>query len=150
MMDEYRSPPLDAMGVAAQAVRAVLEAAPQSSIREAIGDMETLREAVEQLRDYHEFEPHKINRRRINAQLPYPCPARRRWTVKMQVQVVTTNDEGQESIRELACIEREDLTAEALGLSIADSKALLQSLQEIVVEWQMQTYLDSQRLHLAR
>jgi len=50
-------------------VRAVLEAAPQSSVREAIGDMEALREAVEQLRDYHEFKPHKINRRRINAQL---------------------------------------------------------------------------------
>jgi hypothetical protein len=65
--------------------------------------------------------------------------------VKVQVQVVTTNDEGQESIRELACIEREELTAESLGLSIAESKALLQSLQEIVVEWQMQTYLDSQR-----
>ena len=63
----------------------------------------------------------------------------------MQVHVVTTSDDGQESIRELACIEREDLTAESLGLSVADSKALLQSLQEVVVEWQMQTYLDSQR-----
>jgi hypothetical protein len=31
--------------------------------------MEALREAVEQLRDYQEFEPAKINRRRINAQL---------------------------------------------------------------------------------
>jgi hypothetical protein len=63
----------------------------------------------------------------------------------MQVQVVTTSDDGQESIRELACIEREDLTAESLGLSVAESKALLQSLQEVVVEWQMKTYLDSQR-----
>jgi hypothetical protein len=52
----------------------------------------------------------------------------------MQVQVVTTSDDGQESIRELACIEREDLTAESLGLSVADSKALLQSLQEVVVK----------------
>ena len=69
MMDEYRSPPLDAMLVAAEAVRAVLEADPQSSIREAIDDMEALREAVERLRDYHEFEPDKINRRRINTQL---------------------------------------------------------------------------------
>jgi len=69
MMDEYRSPPLDAMLVAAEAVRAVLETDPQSFIREAIGDMEELREAVERLRDYHEFEPNTINRRRINAQL---------------------------------------------------------------------------------
>jgi hypothetical protein len=47
----------------------VLETDPQSSIREAIGDMEALREAVEQLRAYHEFKPDKLNRRRINAQL---------------------------------------------------------------------------------
>jgi hypothetical protein len=69
MMDDYRHPPLDAMLVAAEAVRAVLDTDPQSFVREAIGDMEALRDAVEQLRDYHEFKPHKINRRRINAQL---------------------------------------------------------------------------------
>ena len=65
--------------------------------------------------------------------------------MKVTVQVVTIDAHGQESIRELACIEREELTAESLGLSVADSKALLQSLQEVVVEWQMKTYLDSQR-----
>lgn len=74
MLDDYRSPPLDAMLVAADAVRAVLEAAPQSSLRQAIGAMETLREAVAQLRDYHEFAPHTINRRRINAQLRTHAP----------------------------------------------------------------------------
>jgi chromosomal replication initiation ATPase DnaA len=57
------------MLVAADAVRAVLEADHQMSIQEAISDMEELREAVERLRAYHEFEPDKINRRRINAQL---------------------------------------------------------------------------------
>ncbi len=65
--------------------------------------------------------------------------------MKVTVQVVTIDDDGQESIRDLACIEREELTAESLGLSVADSKALLQSLQEVVVEWQMKAYLDSQR-----
>jgi hypothetical protein len=65
--------------------------------------------------------------------------------MKVTVQVVTLTDDGQESIRELACIEREELTAESLGLSVAESKALLQSLQEVVVEWQMKTYLDAQR-----
>ncbi len=65
--------------------------------------------------------------------------------MKVTVQVVTIDDNGQESIRELACIEREELTAESLGLSVAESKVLLQSLQEVVVEWQMKTYLDSQR-----
>ena len=65
--------------------------------------------------------------------------------MKVTVQVVTITDDGQESIRELACIEREELTAESLGLSVAESKSLLQSLQEVVVEWQMKTYLDAQR-----
>ena len=65
--------------------------------------------------------------------------------MKVMVQVIVTTDDGQESIRELACIERDDLTAESLGLSVADSKVLLQSLQEVVVEWQMKTYLDDQR-----
>jgi Plasmid pRiA4b ORF-3-like protein len=60
MMDDYRHPPLDATWVAAEAVRAVLEAAPQSSIREAIGDMEALREAVEQLRDYPGYSEFKF------------------------------------------------------------------------------------------
>ncbi len=41
--------------------------------------------------------------------------------MKVTVQVVTINDDGQESIRELACIEREELTAESLGLTVADS-----------------------------
>ncbi len=64
---------------------------------------------------------------------------------EFKVQVVTTRDDGQESIRELACIKREGLTAESLGLSVPDSKALLQSLQEVVVEWQINTYLERQR-----
>ncbi len=51
--------------------------------------------------------------------------------MRVKVQVVTTSDDGQESIRELACIAREDLTAESLGLSVAESKTLLQSLQKI-------------------
>ena len=65
--------------------------------------------------------------------------------MKVTVHVVTIDANGQESIRALACIAREERTAESLGLSVADSKALLQSLQEVVVEWQMKTSLDSQR-----
>ena len=69
MLDAHRSPPLDAMWVAAEAVRAVLETEPHRSIREAIGDMEALREAVDCLKDYQEFQPDHLNRQRINAQL---------------------------------------------------------------------------------
>jgi hypothetical protein len=59
--------------------------------------------------------------------------------------VVTPTDDRQASIRALACIEREELTAESLGLSVAESKSLRQSLQAVVVEWQMPTYWDAQR-----
>jgi hypothetical protein len=36
--------------------------------------------------------------------------------MKVKVQVVTITDEGQESMREVACVERDELTPETLGL----------------------------------
>ena len=65
--------------------------------------------------------------------------------MQVKVQVVTLRDDGEESLHEVACGERDDLTPASLGLSIADSKAILQGMQEVVVEWQMRAYLDSQR-----
>ncbi len=69
MLDEHRYPPINAMLVAAEAVRTLLDADSQSSILEALGDMDELREAVDCLRDYQQFQPDKLNRRDINAQL---------------------------------------------------------------------------------
>ena len=60
-------------------------------------------------------------------------------------QVVTITDEGQEITQDIACVERQDLTPVTLGLSLAEGKAVLQALQEVVVEWQMQAYLRQQR-----
>jgi hypothetical protein len=57
--------------------------------------------------------------------------------MKFKVQVVTLTDDGEESIRDIACVERDELTPASLGLSIADSKTILQGIQEVVVEWQM-------------
>jgi hypothetical protein len=65
--------------------------------------------------------------------------------MKVKVQVVTITDDGQESMREVACVERDELTAETLGLSLAEGKALLQAIQEVVVEWQIHRYLQEQR-----
>ena len=62
-----------------------------------------------------------------------------------KVQVVTVTESGEEVVRNVACVERQDLTPASLGLAIVDSKAILQGLQEVVVEWQMRTYLDTQR-----
>jgi hypothetical protein len=64
--------------------------------------------------------------------------------MKVKVQVVTITDDGQETIKDIACVERHDLTPETLGLSVAEGKAVLQDLQEVVVEWQMHTYLQQQ------
>ena len=36
--------------------------------------------------------------------------------MKFKVQVVTLLDDGEESLREVACIERDELTAVSLGL----------------------------------
>jgi hypothetical protein len=65
--------------------------------------------------------------------------------MKVKVQVVTITDDGQETTREIACVERQELTPEALGLSLAEGKVVLQALQEVVVEWQMQAYLQQHR-----
>src|SRR5215468_2817846 len=65
--------------------------------------------------------------------------------MKVKVQVVATTDDGQETTREIACVERHDLTPETFGLSLAEGKVVLQALQEVVVEWQMHTYLQQHR-----
>jgi hypothetical protein len=65
--------------------------------------------------------------------------------MKFKVQVVTLSEDGEASVRDVACVERDDLTAASLGLSIADSKTMLQGIQEVVVEWQMHDYLEYQR-----
>ena len=65
--------------------------------------------------------------------------------MKVTVQVVTLSEDGQEAMREVACVERADLTPETLGLSLAEGNTILQALQEVVVEWQMQAYLRQQQ-----
>jgi hypothetical protein len=65
--------------------------------------------------------------------------------MKVKVQVVTITDDGQETTKEIACVERHDLTPETFGLSLAEGKAVPQALQEVVVEWQMYAYLQQQR-----
>jgi hypothetical protein len=52
--------------------------------------------------------------------------------MKVTVQVVTIADDGQELTKEVACVEREELMPETLGLSLAEGKTLLQAIQEVV------------------
>ena len=44
--------------------------------------------------------------------------------MKVKVQVVTITDDGQETTREVACVERHDLTPETFGLHGAFALAL--------------------------
>src|SRR6266581_9222349 len=61
-LDQHRyHPPVDALLVAADAARALLEADPTASVRdavrEAIGDLDVLQEAVDCLEAYQRFQP---------------------------------------------------------------------------------------------
>ena len=48
--------------------------------------------------------------------------------MKFKVQVVTLTEDGEEAVQEVANVERGDLSATSLGLSIDDSKTILQGL----------------------
>ena len=62
-------PPLEAMGVVADAISTLLEADPQTSMRAALGDLDDLREAVNCLETYQAFQPDHFDRGDINRQL---------------------------------------------------------------------------------
>jgi hypothetical protein len=65
--------------------------------------------------------------------------------MKFKIQVITVSDEGGEECREVASLERQELGPETLGLTLAESKAILRDIQEIVVERQATDFLASQR-----
>jgi hypothetical protein len=65
--------------------------------------------------------------------------------MKYAIQIVITTDEGQTETRDIAGVERENLTPTTLGLTLAAGKAILKALQAIVVEQQMTAYVDTQR-----
>lgn len=65
--------------------------------------------------------------------------------MQIKVQVVTINDDGQETVCEVASLERDELTPTTLGLSLAEGKGILKEVQEVVAEWQIDAYLRQQR-----
>jgi hypothetical protein len=69
-LDQHRLyPPLDAMGVVAEALSTLLETDPQTSVRAALGNLDDLRDAVDCLEAYQAFQPDHCDRRHINRQL---------------------------------------------------------------------------------
>ncbi len=69
LLDAHRVPPFEAILTLADMAQALLEAPVGVSIREAIGDLEAIREAMERLDSYDQFQPSAFQRRHINAQL---------------------------------------------------------------------------------
>jgi len=69
LLDEHRYPPMEALRVLADAAQIVLNAPAHVSIREAIGDLGEMREAMDRLDLYQQFQPSAFQRRHVNAQL---------------------------------------------------------------------------------
>jgi hypothetical protein len=62
-------PPLEAMEMVAKAISTLLEAAPQTSVRAALVDLDAFGEAVDCLKAYVQFRPDHFDRHEINMQL---------------------------------------------------------------------------------
>lgn len=60
--------------------------------------------------------------------------------MKFKIQLVTQT-ETDEVIQELTCLERETEGLESIGITLAEAKVLLTSLQKQVVEQQVAAYL---------
>jgi hypothetical protein len=69
LLDEHRYPSWDALRVLADAAQVVLDAHAHVSIREALGDLDEIREAMDRLDLYQQLQPGAFNRRHLNAQL---------------------------------------------------------------------------------
>ena len=57
--------------------------------------------------------------------------------MKFRLQLVTVNDSGQEQVLDMAQLEREGVTMETLGLSLAEGKLMLKHVQEAMVREQV-------------
>ena len=58
--------------------------------------------------------------------------------VKFRLQLVVVNASGHEHVQEVARIERDEVSIETLGLTLAEGKLILKSIQEGMVQEQIQ------------
>jgi hypothetical protein len=69
-LDQHRLyPPLEAMQVVAEAISTLCAADPQTSIRDALGELDEFHEAVDCLDAYQQLRPDHFDRQAINTQL---------------------------------------------------------------------------------
>jgi len=69
LRDEHRYPSWEALRVLADGAQIVLEAPEHVSMRDAIGDLDEIREAMDRLELYQQFQPEAFKRCQVNAQL---------------------------------------------------------------------------------
>ncbi len=72
--------------------------------------------------------------------------------MKFRIQVVRVADDGAERMKEGMEFERQELAMETLGMSLAEGKAVLKGVQELVAEQQAAEFLQRERTcrHCAR
>lgn len=69
-MDQHRyNLPVEAMLVMADALKVIVETDSNAPVREVLGDLEAIREASRQVKDYYESQPSRFRRRPMNHQL---------------------------------------------------------------------------------
>lgn len=63
-----------------------------------------------------------------------------------RIQVVAVSDDGTEHLQEITDLERSaDPTLETIGLTLEESKGVLQHLQQTIIDYQVDAYLDGQQ-----
>ena len=62
-----------------------------------------------------------------------------------RIQIVSVSDDGTERLQEIVDVSRSQPTLETLGLTLDESKQILQCLQRTIIDHQVGTYLDQQR-----
>jgi len=62
-----------------------------------------------------------------------------------RIQIVAISGDGTEHLEEIADLNRSKATLETLGLTLEESKQLLQQLQQTIIDQQVAAYLDGQR-----
>ena len=63
----------------------------------------------------------------------------------LTLQVMISTDDGQQHAQEILVLEREGMQPETVGPTLAESKTLLRTLQEVMVERQVQEFIDTHR-----
>jgi hypothetical protein len=130
-------------------VQMLAEACPGQSARTLDLLRTVLEEGFESIdRRLHEvgpLQPDRFSLKEANARL---SELTQRWEVvamKVWVEVVSLNADGEEQRRQVLTIERRELAMETLGVRLTEGKALLAGVQDFVVAQQAREELEQRR-----